>query len=266
MVAATCALVAPILVIGQAKVPRDSSAAKPSQRERARQQYFELQKDAVTRAKLAAEKAKIKAKHNVRMHLAEEEWEVDELADLEPAIEEAMSQVEPALAQAREALENVDWGEIDAAMEEASESLSAIAPFAHIPDIPPIPAIPPIPDIPPMPHIVIGAGLSFGDREYKRNLSDEEQVRLQALAALLNNDEKTALPEIKNLARQHENWAMRAAAVSMLANAESAEAIPLLEEVLNKDADQRVRKAAVRALSCREEPAAREVVKRLLMK
>jgi HEAT repeat protein len=52
----------------------------------------------------------------------------------------------------------------------------------------------------------------------------------------------------------------------MLSGSESSEVIPILEEVLNKDADKRVRRAAVHALSCREEPEAREVLKRLLQK
>ncbi|MDZ7363100.1 MAG: HEAT repeat domain-containing protein [candidate division KSB1 bacterium] len=107
---------------------------------------------------------------------------------------------------------------------------------------------------------------SFNSKAYAKFLNDDEQVHLQALAALLDRDEKTALPEIKILARQHENWAMRAAAATMLSRPESAEAISILEEVLNKDADARVRKAAVRALSHRDEPAAREALKRLLTK
>jgi len=278
ILAAVFAVTLPILVIAQSKAQRDSSAAKPLERERARQRYFELQKEAAEQEKLAAEKARIKAKRHGRMHLANEDWDFDELAEIEPAIEEAMSQVEPALEQAREALENIDLVEINAAVQEASESLARIAPFAPIPDIPPIPAIapvphiPPIPDIPPMPEIWMGEGMSFGrgwgfsGNAYSKYLSDDNQVHLQALASLLNRDEEAALPEIKKLAREHENWAMRVSAVAMLANSENSEVIPILEEVLNKDTDQRVRKAAVRALSHRDEPEAREVLKRLLMK
>ncbi len=275
----------PILVIAQSKSPRDSSAAKSLQRARVLHQETGKQKIDVERAKIAAEKAKIRAetaKHKAR--LAPGEWDVDEWVDVDPIIEDALSEVEPAMELARAALENINWGEINEALQEASENLTLIMPFPPLPDIPPMPtlppipalapmpAIPPIPAIPPMPEIWLGEGMRFGhewsfnSKAYAKFLSDDEQVHLQALAALLERDEKTALPEIKTLARQHENWAMRAAAVAMLAKPESAEAIPILEEVLNKDTDPRVRKAAVRALSHRDEPAAREVLKRLLIK
>jgi HEAT repeat protein len=104
----------------------------------------------------------------------------------------------------------------------------------------------------------------FEYRAYAEHLTDDEQVNLQALAALLDRDEKTALPEIKRLAREHENWAMRASAVAMLADSESAESLVILDEALNKDTDRRVRKAAVRALANHSEPEAREILKRLL--
>jgi HEAT repeat protein len=106
----------------------------------------------------------------------------------------------------------------------------------------------------------------FKHRAYAEHLTDDEQVNLQALAALLDRDEKTALPEIKRLAREHKNWAMRAAAVALLADSESAESLVILDEALNKDTDRRVRKAAVQALANRSEPEAREILKRLLQK
>jgi hypothetical protein len=275
----------PVLVVAQSKAPRDSAAAKSLQRARVLRQETGKQKTDAERAKIAAEKARIRAeaaKHKAR--LAPGEWDFDELVDVDPIIEGALWEVEPAMELARAALESIDWGEINMAMQEASENLAASAPFVLLqdmppmPDIPPIPAlapfpnIPPIPAIPPMPEIWLGEGMrfehewSFNSKAYAKFLSDDEQVHLQALAALLEREEKTALPEIKTLARQHENWAMRAAAVAMLAKPESAEAIPILEEVLNKDADPRVRKAAVRALSHRDEPAAREALKQLLTK
>lgn len=116
--------------------------------------------------------------------------------------------------------------------------------------------------------MIIGGDLHWGfaHRAYAEQLTDDEQVKVQALAALLDRDEKTALPEIKRLAREHKNWAMRASAVAMLANSESAESLAILDEVLNQDTDRRVRKAAVRALANRSEPEAREILKRLLQK
>jgi|GEM_PF-3516059 len=284
-----CAVALPLGVVAQSKSPRDSSAAKSLQRARVLQQETEKQKKHVERAKISTEQAKSRAeaeKHKARVkaRLTPGEWDFDELVDVNPIIEGALWEVEPAMELARAALENIDWGHINEAMQEASENLALIMPFPPLPDIPPMPDIPPIPAlapfpnippipaIPPMPEIWLGEGMRFGhewsfnSKAYAKFLSDDEQVHLQALAALLDRDEKTALPEIKTLARQHENWAMRAAAVAMLAKPESAEVIPILEEVLNKDTDPRVRKAAVRALSHRDEPAAREVWKRLLMK
>jgi hypothetical protein len=241
---------------------------------------------AADRARTEAERARHHARREA--HADFDEFELEALAEIEPAVAGAFELIGPAMDEARAALANIDFGEINAAMEdanaamqEASESLARLAPMPPIPPIsgiPPFPAlapfpdIPPIPAIPPLPDFGIGRGRGpgrswgFGSREFTKNLNDEEQIRLQALAALLDNDEKTALPEIKTLARQNENWAMRAYAVSMLANAGSADVVAILEEVLNKDTDQRVRKAAVRALSQRDEPAAREALKRLLMK
>jgi len=297
LLAAVIAVALPILVIAQSKAPRDSSATKPSSRERIAREYNEKQRIAAERARMAADRARAeadRARHRARRaaHADFDEFELDALAEIAPAVEGALEGVEPALLgafelvgpameEARAALADIDFGEINDAMQDASESLARLAPIPPLPPIsgiPPFPALapfpdfPPIPDIPPMPDLGIGRGRGpgrswgLGSREFTKNLNDEEQIRLQALAALLDNDEKTALPEIKTLARQNESWAMRACAVSMLANAESADVVPILEEVLNKDTDQRVRKAAVRALSQRDEPAAREALKRLLLK
>lgn len=280
ILAAVSVVALPIWVIAQSRAPRDTT------KNQAAQQQAERQKEMAERAKREAEKERFQGKRHARSkaHLAGEEWNWDELADAEPAVAEALEMVEPAMEAARAAMENIDFAEINAAMQEASENLARVVPFvdmppippiaaiAPFPELPPIPAIPPIPPIPPIPDIAIGAGMSFGHgwswsgRAYTKNLTDEEQIRLQALSALLHQDEKAALPEIKSMARQNENWAMRASAVSLLAHVESAEVIPILDEVLNQDADQRVRKAAVRALSQRDEPAAREALKRLLLK
>jgi len=283
LLAAVIAVALPILVIAQSKAPRDSSTAKPSSRERMAREYNEKQRIVADRARMAADRARAeadRARHRARReaHADFDEFELESLAEIEPAIAGAFELVGPAMEEARAALADIDFGAINAAMQDASESLARLAPMPPLPPIsgiPPFPALapfpgfPPMPDMPPMPDFGIspGRGLGrFSGREFAKNLNDEEQIRLQALAALLDNDEKTALPEIKTLARQNENWAMRAYAVGMLANVESAEVIPLLEEVLNKDTDQRVRKAAVRALSQRDEPAAREALKRLLLK
>jgi len=294
ILAAVVAVALPILVIAQSRTPRDSSATKPALRERRAREYNQKTRIAAELARVARDRSKADADRARQRALREwrrsdEGFGADELAAVAPAIEEAMAGVEPALAHAREALENIDWGVVNEAMQDASENL-ALARLAPMPPLPPIsglppfpalapfPDFPPLPDMPPMPALApmldislghgksFGGGWSFGHREYTKNLSADEQIRMQALAALLDNDEKTALPEIQTVARQSENWAMRAYAVSLLANAESDDTIPLLEEVLNKDTDQRVRKAAVRALSRRDEPAAREALKRLLMK
>jgi hypothetical protein len=143
--------------------------------------------------------------------------------------------------------------------------------LAAIPPLPPMPALPPMPPLPAapfyaMPHYLHYSFENFFSKEYAESLTDDEQIKIQALAGLLSQDETTALPEIKKLARQHPNWAMRAAAISVLAGAESTEALTILDEALQQDADHRVRLAAVRALSNRSEPEAREILKRLLSK
>ncbi|MCG3120057.1 MAG: hypothetical protein ALAOOOJD_02641 [bacterium] len=280
ILAAVSVVALPIWVIAQSQAPRDTTKSQSAK------QKADRQKALAERAKRDAEKEKLRGKRHARIkaHLAGDAWAWDELAVAEPAVAEALEMVEPAMEAARAAMENIDFAEINMAMQDASENLARVAPFvdmppippiaalAPFPELPPIPDIPPIPAIPPIPDIALGAGMSFGQgwswggRAYAKNLSDEEQIRLQALSALLHQDENAALPEIKSMARQNENWAMRASAVALLAHVESAEVIPILDEVLNKDTDQRVRKAAVRALSQRDEPAAREALKRLLLK
>lgn len=286
LLAATLAVALPILVIAQSQASRDSSNTKSTARERQTREHREKARIAAEHAKIAGEREKAEADRNRQRARRERYWDdenfdADELAVVAPAITGALEGVEPALAHVRAALEQINLGEVDAALQEASANLSRLGPM---PPLPPMPALAPFPDLPslpelsvmpalpPMPDISIGhgrsfgGGWSFGHREYSKNLSEDEQVRAQALAALLENDEKTALPEIQSVARQNGNWAMRAYAVSLLANTENAAVIPILEEVLNKDTDQRVRKAAVRALSHRDEPAAREALKRLLTK
>jgi hypothetical protein len=201
------------------------------------------------------------------------------LSQIGPALEQigpALEQVGPALEQAMQGLElgmqelqNVDWPEIQV---ELADLPAHFADFPPVPDIPPLPPLPPMAPIPPLPDAPLPPlhgdipGWGFAFEEYAENLSDDEQVRIQALAALMSQDEIAALPEIKRLCREHENWAMRAAAVSLLASSESAESLKIFDEVLRYDADHRVRRAVVRALANRPEAEAREILKRLLQK
>jgi hypothetical protein len=231
------------------------------------------------RAELASEQARLLMEQGkMRMeaaHLQAEiaphlyELQAEALAHVGPAVEQAMAQAAPALAQV---MEGIAWPEINAAVQDASRELARLAPLMDMPPMPPFPPIPPIPPMPPLPSGIIAPFIDgdldwdFESGAYAEQLSGDEQIQLQALAALWDRDENAALPEIKRLAREHENWAMRASAVRLLANSESAESLAILDEVVSKDADRRVRKAAVQALANRSEPEARDILKRLLQK
>ncbi|MDZ7344629.1 MAG: HEAT repeat domain-containing protein, partial [candidate division KSB1 bacterium] len=166
-----------------------------------------------------------------------------------------LEQVGPALEQVGPALEQA-MREMEFGMQELHH---------HLPELMLLPPMPPLPSAPSSSMLNPSVG-NFFSKAYAENLTDDEQIKIQALDGLLSQDEKTALPEIKQLARQHPNWAMRAAAVGLLAEVESPEALTILSETLQHDNDHRVRLTAVRALSNRSEPETREALKRLLLK
>jgi hypothetical protein len=280
-----CILLLPNFTASQDSSARDSSAAnKKSRRAFVRQQEWTKDHALLVseQAHLFAEQARMQAETaqlSAQLHselaphlyelqaqaLAQVGPAIEQAMELTgPAIEQAMELVGPAIEQATQELQNVDWPEINAAMQEASRKMARLGPLPHIPPIPPmpplpamapLPAMPPIPPIPPIPNGPLpmffheSFGWDWQTEAYAKNLTDDEQVHLQALAALLDRDETTALPELKRLAREHANWAMRASTVAMLAHAESSNVLPILDEALNKDTDQRVRLAAVRALA-----------------
>jgi hypothetical protein len=283
----------PYFVASQTSTTRDSSSASKQLRRPLilpDRPLIENARMAVENARITAETARLSAELEAALPPAVEM----SLHALHTVLPQALAQIGPALEQVGPALGQVGPAleQMGPALEQAMEELEFelkqnlpgfMAPLPDIPPIPPIPAfapIPPIPPIPPLPPFpdeplcplpckTIPSqplGCDFELKEYLENLTDDEQVQIRALGGLLSQDEKTALPEIKRLARQDQNWAMRAAATSLLASAKSAEALTILDEVLRQDTDHRVRLAAVRALSNRPEPEAREILKRLLLK
>ncbi len=162
--------------------------------------------------------------------------------------------------------------------------IPVIPPMPGIPfmDSPPIPVIPPMPGVPAMPVIppigpipphaaLAGHGFSWHDgwhgssRQYRQYLSEDEEVRLNALRSLFNQDEKLALPEAQRLL-QDDNWAIRATVLEMLGEVENQAAVGILRAALQKETDKRVKRAAIRALSQRDEPEAREALREILQK
>lgn len=262
-------LLFPNLVASQVSTTRDSaSTVRPSHRGRlvphALPDYSARM--AAENARMAAEAARLSAELIPPIFS-------EGIFELHSVLPQALAQIGPALEQMGPALEQA-MREVEFSMQGLHHhlpELMALPPMPPMPALAPLPPLPPMPPLPPAPFYAMPHHLqySFGDffsKEYAENLTDDEQIKIQALAGLLSQDEKTALPEIKHLARQHPNWAMRAAAVSLLAGAESTEALAILDEALQQDADHRVRLAAVRALSNRSEPEAREILKRLLSK
>lgn len=209
-------------------------------------------------------------------HAAELARETMEEVNLDAIMETARLSAEIA----GEVVGNLDWEEIsehaalaaDLAVEAAElhELSGHLAEFPPMPDFPPIPmiapvpAIPPIGPIPPVPAIIHSEGW-WHERSarYRQYLNEDEQVRLNALRALLEQDETLALPEAQKLLR-HENWAMRAATLELLGDVEGKEAVGILREALRNETDKRVKRAAIRALSRSDEPEAREALEEVL--
>lgn len=231
------------------------------------------------------EGAKAEARHELRagMYEAQRAAELAHETMEEVNLDAIMETARLSAELAGEIVGNLDWEEIsehaalaaDLAVEAAElheltghlAGIPPMMPFPPLPMIAPVPAIPPIgPVPPPAPAIFHGEGW-WHERSarYRQYLSEDEQVRLNALRALLEQDEKLALPEAQKLL-QHENWAMRAATLEMLGDVDSKEVVTILRETLRSETDKRVKRAAIHALSQRDEPEAREALQELLQK
>ncbi len=243
----------------QAKAREDSARARRAQIELEREARREHKSSAARRedARILEERAQAMAE------AARESVEALEVEELE-------ARVQLAAELAAEAVENLEEEGLTGGFEHLGEAfehmelsglaglqglkgLGALAELQGLVDIPPFPAIAPLPAIPPigplLPHApMLAEGVIWGDeghgasRQYRQYLSEDEQTRLNALRSLLCQEEKLALPEVKNF-MQEKNWAMRAAALELLAEADNREAVSILREALQRETDNRVKRA-----------------------
>lgn len=138
-----------------------------------------------------------------------------------------------------------------------------------IPDV----AIPPIPPIDiHIPDIRIDGMVSGFDWDVEslklfRDLSDEEQLRLQALRSLARRDADQAIPALEKTLREDASAALRYEAVRQLGGfLEDSRVVPLLGKAAKNDKNLAVRKKAVRLLSKSKDPRAVEILEEIVGK
>ncbi len=137
-------------------------------------------------------------------------------------------------------------------------------------DIPEI-AIAPLPVIPPI-HVEIPE-ISWDGFRFERfgndgasrlfdDLSEDEELRLQALRSFARQPADVAIPALEKSLRNDKSPAVRYRAVSYLRKFldEDDRIVPLLSEVIRRDENIKVRKKAIRILGESKDPRAVEIL------
>lgn len=135
-------------------------------------------------------------------------------------------------------------------------------------------AIPPIPPIPPIdihiPHLRLDGMVSGFDWDSDvlklfRDLSEEEQLRLQALRSLARREADEAIPALEKTLREDASPALRYEAVRQLGGfLKDPRVTPLLGETAKNDQNLAVRKKAVRLLGKSKDPRAVEILQEIV--
>ncbi|NIV98925.1 hypothetical protein GWN26_07145, partial [Candidatus Saccharibacteria bacterium] len=94
-----------------------------------------------------------------------------------------------------------------------------------------------------------------------RNLSDSEQVRLEALRSIARQDAEVAVPALEKIIREDPSPALRYKAVHYLGRYLDEEGVlSLLEDVIKNDSNIDVRKKAIYVLSKSKDPRAVDIL------
>lgn len=98
-----------------------------------------------------------------------------------------------------------------------------------------------------------------------RDLSESEQLRLEALRSLARQDADTAIPALSRIAREDESPALRYEAVRKLGRfIDDQRVVQVLAQVIEKDQHLKVRKKAIQVLSRSSDPQAVKILEDLL--
>jgi len=192
------------------------------------------------------------------------------------------SDLDSQLQDYEKALENMDvhLGDLDVKLKDLDniriyhsdelrelENLRIVIPDINI-DIPPIPPIPQIAI-----HIpefrLDGIDFTFYDdfdgHKLFKNLSDEEEIRLQALRSVARQDINQAVPALEKIAREDPSPALRYEAVRQLGRFfEDQRVVPILGEVVKNDNSLTVRKKAIQLLGKSKDPRAVEILEEVV--
>lgn len=188
------------------------------------------------------------------------------------------SDLDSQLRDYEKALENMDvhLGDLDVKLKDLDdvriyhldelrelENLHIVIPDINI-DIPPIPPIPQIAiNIPEFQIDGMDFTLydDFDGHKLFRNLSDEEEIRLQALRSVVRQDIDQAVPALEKIAREDPSPALRYEAVRQLGRFfEDQRVVPILGEVVKNDNSLTVRKKAIQLLGKSRDPRAVEIL------
>lgn len=147
------------------------------------------------------------------------------------------------------------------------ENLRVVVPDINI-DIPPIPPIPEIAiHIPEFRFDGMDFTFSHDFEGHKlfKNLSDEEQIRLQALRSVARQDIGQAIPALEKIALEDPSPALRYEAVRQLGRFfEDQRVVPILGEVVKNDNSLTVRKKAIQLLGKSKDPRAVEILEEVV--
>lgn len=98
-----------------------------------------------------------------------------------------------------------------------------------------------------------------------KDLSEEEELRLQALRSVARQDVDKALPALEKTAKEDASPALRYEAVRQLGRFfEDPRVVPILGEVIKNDSSLEVRKKAIQLLGRSKDPRAVEILERIV--
>ncbi len=193
-----------------------------------------------------------------------------------PPIEIDLSELESSLQRMEVAMMRLEDCHIPELAFELSELPPIEIPEMNIPPmsvvIPPIPPIeiPPI-EIPPVliPEIVVGdlaTGCDVAAHQVFHGLSEEEQVRLQALRTLACKGADHAITAYQQVQKQKARPAFRYEAIRQLGHfLDDGRVLPLIADAAKTDKNIEVRKKAIALLGKSRDPRSTKILEEILL-
>ncbi len=98
------------------------------------------------------------------------------------------------------------------------------------------------------------------------SLSDEEQIRLEAIRALGRLDDETTIPMLEKILKEEEHPVIRGKALAILGRIDDRRVVPILGDLAKNDPDARLRKRAIRYVGQSRDKRALDILKEILEK